>query len=444
MNIHIEEAVEGFRRNAGRYVRSERYYEGNHDLAFATDKFRNAFGSLFREFALNLCPAVCEAVRDKLRVVGFSLDDAGRAPRGDAVKEQVRRIWNANRMRIRAGEVHKEALICGDAYMIVWPDSAGNAVMYPNRAASCVVTYDDEVPGKILRAAKYWRDADKRIRLNLFYPDRIEKYVSKRDSSRFDVQSSKSMEADLTTLNLELEALNSDPVVPNPYGVVPVFHFANNAGIGAFGRSELEAAMPIQDGLNKSMLDMLVAMEYSAFRQRWAAGIEIEVDNDGKVVPPFSAGVDHLWISQNADASFGDFATANLEQFLKIKDSFRGDIASVTGTPQHYFMQNQMRNTASGEALRKAETRFLAKVRDRQEVFGQIWADAMQFALAIEGKGDGVQLITDWEDPAPMSDKEFLENILLKKQIGLPVEQALIEAGYGEADVKSMVKSLVE
>jgi hypothetical protein len=61
-------------------------------------------------------------------------------------------------------------------------------------------------------------------------------------------------------------------VVPNPYGVVPVFHFANNADLGMTGRSELEAAMPVQDGLNKSVLDMLVAMEFSAYRQRWAAG----------------------------------------------------------------------------------------------------------------------------------------------------------------------------
>ena len=46
--------------------------------------------------------------------------------------------------------------------------------------------------------------------------------------------------------------------------------------------------------------------------------------------------------------------------------------ASVTGTPLHYFMQSQLRNTASGEALRKAETRFIAKVRDRQAAFGQV------------------------------------------------------------------------
>ncbi|MBK7932378.1 MAG: phage portal protein [Acidobacteria bacterium] len=458
MNIHIEEAIESFRGNAARYARSERYYGGNHDLAFATDKFRNAFGSLFREFALNLCPAVCEAVRDKLRVVGFGVDgiSAGGEMQAAGVRSDANRIWNANRMRIRAGEVHREVLICADAYMIVWPDAAGNAVMYPNGAGSVTVTYDDEQPGTIARAAKYWRGVDKRIRLNLFYPDSIEKYVSKETSegSLFDAaEFVPFVEKERTTPSAqsgghpsfvrrgasEPEIGNPQSAIRNPYGIVPVFHFANNAGIGAFGRSELEAAIPIQDGLNKSMLDMLVAMEYSAFRQRWAAGIEVEVDNNGKVVPPFTAGIDHLWISQNADATFGDFATANLEQFLKVKDSFRGDIASVTGTPLHYFMQSQTRNTASGEALRKAETRFIAKVRDRQESFGQIWADAMQFALTIEGKGSGVQLITDWEDPAPMSDKEFLENILLKKQIGLPVEQALIEAGYGEADVKAMV-----
>lgn len=433
MNIHIEEAIDRFRVNSVRYAKRERYYGGDHDLAFATDKFRNAFGALFREFALNLCPAVCEAVRDKMRIVGFAVErDKTQDP---AMRSEINRIWNANRMRIRAGEVHKEALICGDAYMIVWPDTSGSAVMYPNAAASVTVTYDEEQPGKIVRAAKYWRCADKRIRLNLFYPDRIEKFVSK------DQPEGLLPTADNFTPIAGSRNPNSSSSVPNPYGVVLVFHFANNVGIGAFGRSELDAAIPIQDALNKSMLDMLVAMEYSAFRQRWAAGIEIEIDNDGKVVPPFAAGVDHLWVTQNADATFGDFATANLEQFLKVKDSFRGDIASVTGTPLHYFMQSQTRNTSSGEALRKAETRFIAKIRDRQESFGQVWADAMQFALEIEGKGRGVQLATDWEDPTPMSDKEILENILLKKQIGLPVEQALIEAGYGEADVKWMFRA---
>src|SRR5207248_10001232 len=107
------------------------------------------------------------------------------------------------------------------------------------------------------------------------------------ESSRFSV-SAANRQAEAWTLN-------------NPYGIVPVFHFANNADIGAFGQSELRAALPIQDGLNKSILDMLVAMEFSAFRQRWIAGLEVDTDPaTGKQILPFQPGVERLWVAANS------------------------------------------------------------------------------------------------------------------------------------------------
>ncbi|MBK8303911.1 MAG: hypothetical protein IPK98_11110 [Chloracidobacterium sp.] len=44
------------------------------------------------------------------------------------------------------------------------------------------VTYDEDSPGLIRRAAKDWLDADKHVRPNLFYPDKIEKYISRGKS----------------------------------------------------------------------------------------------------------------------------------------------------------------------------------------------------------------------------------------------------------------------
>ena len=76
MNKDIEQAIDGFRRAEGKYSRPERYYKGDHDLSFATEKFQNAFGSLFREFARTACPAIVDAVKDKLIVRGFSVDEA--------------------------------------------------------------------------------------------------------------------------------------------------------------------------------------------------------------------------------------------------------------------------------------------------------------------------------------------------------------------------------
>jgi hypothetical protein len=447
MNTHIEQALNNFRDNGGRYARAERYYDGDHELAFASAKFENTFGALFREFALNLCPAVCDAIRDRLKIERFSVSsphaskgsmiDAG-SPELSAFcssphfvratdTETAERIWHRNRMDARAGEVHKEALKNGDAYVIVWPDSEGSAAIFPNAASSCTVEYDEEDPGKIVWAAKFWRTRDKHTRLNLFYPDRIERYITSKPHEGI-LPEAKEFIPFVQSASFSLSKRDKSGTLSNPYGVVPVFHFANNASIGEFGRSELEDAIPVQDGMNKSVLDMLVAMEFASFRQRWVAGIEIEYDNDGNLIAPFKSGIENLWVSGNETARFGDFETVDLEQFLKVKDGFRTDIASVTGTPLYYLLP-QGRGFTSGEAMRKAETRFIAKVRDRQTSFGQVWADVMQFALRIEGTPD-VILKTRWEDAARVSEKETLENLLLKVQLGLSPAQALREAGY--------------
>lgn len=457
MNEHIEQAIYELRTNAARYARSEAYYRGEHQLAFASEKFRNTFGSLFREFAMNLCPAVCDSVRDKLIVTGFTVDDDGDSSSAANVAAAARRVWQENRMAVRASELHKEVLKNGDAYALVWPGPDGKPTVYPNRASSCTVVYDEESPGKILRAAKYWRTPDKRARLNLLYPDRIEKYISARETSGSFPDAKELVPLVESNAFTREKPLPEDSVsdgrpvgkrgftpkgvtlnvVPNPYGVVPVFHFANNADVGSLGLSELEAAIPIQDGMNKSVLDMLVSMEFAAYRQRWAAGIEIEYDADGKPVAPFTAGVEHLWISQNPEARFGDFENSNLEQFLKVKDSFRIDIASVTGTPLHYLMPFTA-GFHSGEAFRKTETRFISKVRSRQESFGQTWAALMAFALRIEGHSADVRLVTNWEDPSQLSETEMLENIRLKKELGLLPWQALREAGCGSDEAASL------
>ncbi len=422
MNDDIRNALEQFRKNNRRYALPLRYYNGDHNLAFASEKFQNTFGALFREFAMNLCPAICDALKDRLQVTGFGVSGQG-GDRGASAASAAASIWRRCRMPLRSAEVHKEAILSGDAYVVVWPDETGEPAIFPHKAANMCVVYDEERPGRIISAAKYWQTRGS-IRLNMFYRDRIERYVSNAASG-----------SGLPEHN-EFQPLAEQSIIDNPYDIVPVFHFGNNADLGSLGRSELAAAIPIQDGLNKSVLDMLVAMEFSAYRQRWAAGIEFEVDTDGKPIKPFNSGVEHLWITDNPNAKFGDFDAADLDQFLKVKDGFRMDMASVTGTPLYYLMP-QVKGVPSGESIKKAETRFIAKVSDRQRCFGQVWSDVISFALQIAGCGDSLEISTRWEDAIQLSDRERLENILLKRRIGLPARAALQEAGYGMEEVEA-------
>jgi Phage portal protein, SPP1 Gp6-like len=383
-------------------------------LTFATDKFTNAFGQLFRELALNMIPVVVDAPKDKLIVTEFSNEAGDETAANDAWK-----IWQNNRLDVRSELVHKEALKKGDGYVIVWvDDKQKTTTIYPQKAENMAVFYDEETPGRIAWAAKMWIDNNKFTRINLYYPDKIEKYISKRKS------------ANGTPGVKDFQPVAEMPEIANPYNVVPVFHFPNNPDIAGMGTSESINAIPIQKALNKTVCDMLVASEFSSYKQRYASGIEVEYDELGNPKAPFMAGIERLWISESTETKFGEFSATDLKQFLDAKESFKMDIATVTGTPLHYFMQTAGQSP-SGESQRRSETRFISKCKLKQSTFGQIWADVLAFALQIESKKTEVRLFTNWVDAGELSEKEMLENLLLKKELGIDDETLFTEAGYG-------------
>jgi hypothetical protein len=417
----IKKAIDKLKANSTSYNLPEKYYQGNHDLNFATKKFQNAFGKLFQALALNLMPAVVDAPKDKLTVTNFSVESGD-----NTITEEVWKIWQANRLDVRSDLVHKEALKKGDGYVIVWVDSGKRTTIYPQNAENMCVFYDEETPGKIAWAAKTWIDSNKFARLNLYYADRIEKYISKKEAKN-GLPGEK-----------DFEALADEPEVANPYNVVPVFHFPNNPDIANAGQAESINAIPIQNALNKTICDMMVGSEFAALPQRYATGLENEYDDTGNPKPPFLSGIERFWTSESVDTKFGEFSAANLENFLKVKESFKLDIATITGTPLHYFMQTSGQSP-SGESQRRSETRFISKCKLKQNAFGQIWADVMAFALLIEKSKTDTQLFTNWIDAGELSEKERLENLLLKKELGVDDETLFTEAGYGADEIQRIL-----
>jgi len=425
----------------------EDYYEGRHRLAFASDKFRNAFGRLFRCFRANLIPPVVDAVADRLTITGFEVDvedTEGPAPAtptderrrrqelrdaADAhIHEQhVRQAWKANLMDVNAGRVHLAALRDGDAYAIVWPDpdDAKRPLIYAQDCKCIRVSYDPERPGRIRWAVKGWRDEDGYYRVTLYYADRIEKYrtIGKQRALPEKVSS--------------LEPLTGEPwMVPNPYERVPVFHWANNAGTGEGGASELRDVIPLQDALNKGIIDGMVAAEFVSLPQRWATGLEVQIGDDGKPIPPFQYGVDRLLTTPSTEVRFGEFAQADLTKISAMVNEYRMDIARISGTPLHYFAL--MTDPPSGEALKALEARLVRKVLDRQVAFGAVWADLVRFAHRIQGHNPDITFQAVWKDPAPKSEKEHAESLVLKKSIGVPKKQLLREFDYTEEQIEEM------
>lgn len=441
----IRLALVSLRERAKAYQVCINYYDGFQPLNFASDRYQHYFGQMVRRYRENLCPGIVDSLTDRLQVTGAVLEaqlapesTESPIPAGEqqqpgqdpdaAANAALWAIWKANRMAVRAGRIHKEAVKVGDAFVIVWKDPLiGSARFYVQDSRRIHCHYDPET--EICDwAAKFWIDETKRGRCVLYFPDRIERYVTAQA-----IRPVNGLPGDKAAWQPDGE------IMPNPQDRVPVFHFANDADLGEYGQSELRDVMPIQDGLNKSVADMLVAMEFAAYPQRWGTGIQTETNPvTGREEAEFEPGIDRLWKAGDEMAKFGEFAAADLDKFINVTNRFKAAAADVVGVPAHY-MQMTPGNWPSGESLKTAEARFVAKTQDRQNAFGAVWAEALTFAAAINGVTLDRQIEIVWQDASPRSEIDAATVAGIKvSQIGVSKEQAQRELGYTEEQIQTM------
>jgi hypothetical protein len=391
------------------------YYDGVHRLAFASEKFVNTFGETLKRMRENLCPIVVDAPADRMEVINFSSGE------NKDTSTRAWEIWQRELMELNSGEVHREAFKCRDAYLIVWGDENNEAKFYLQDSRQCALIKDENT-GKVLYGAKLWKLADERIRLTLYYPERIEKWVTQNKKKEGITGQLKA------AAFIPYTEADEIPETPNPYNIIPMFHFE--------AEPILVNAMPIQDRLNKTICDELVAQEFAGYPQRYAVGLEPPVNAiTGNKEIPFKAGVDRLWFSEDSNTKFGEFQTADLEQFIKVEDAARLSMARVTGTPLHFFSFTTS-DAISGEALKTLESRFTKRVKRTCLAHGAIWAQAMKLALTIEGTSIDSSLTVQWESPEQRSESEMLNNLGLKKEIlEIPVDILREECGYSVEDI---------
>ena len=385
----------------GGYETARRYDSGDHPMMFATEKFKSTFGQALATVADNLCPAVIDSVADRLKITGV---DPGVAADGSELGSaelatQAWGIWQRNRMDVRAPETHREALLAGDAYVLVWPNETNEAVMWPLEAGDVAVAYDPNRPGVLRRAARVWRDDDlELIHVDVYFPDRVERFVTNKPRQAFTSSLRPTM-----FVPYDRGGFETAGVEPNPLGVVPIVHFSNQRFHG-YGVSELANVTPLQDALNKTVCDLLVSNEFAAFRQRWATGYDLDSETTDTPAGNVSGyGVNRMLTSSDADTKFGNFDASEAQGFIETMENFRSEIARVSGTPLHYLFITRG-DFPSGEAMKSAEARFTIKVEKRQAAFGNKWEDALAIACRIEGAAadtTGAMLSTVWESAEP-------------------------------------------
>ena len=417
------------------------YYEGRHRLAFASEKFLEAFGGLFQAFADNWCELVVDAVDERLNVEGFKFADELEHDR------TAWDIWQRNQLDADSQLGHLEALVSGEGYATCWVDDADQADITIEPASLAIVATDPRHRRRRLAGLRTYVDDAGVEHAELFLPDRVWLFRSPGARRGATVSPERAdWQPDITNYPNATED-GKGAWIPNPLGVVPMVALSNRPRLVRWSHqdtvawSELASIIPIQDACNLVLADMLVAAEYTALPQRVAIGMEIPEDDDGNPTNPFTANL-RTWIVEATETGelpkFEQFQAGDLSSYVKAVELLVQHVASISRTPPHYL--NASADRLSGESIKAAETGLVAKARRRQRTYGEAWEEIIRLALQIEdvaGAGDR-RIETLWADPESRTETEHIDAVLKRKALDVPTRQLWEDAGYSPTDIERM------
>lgn len=369
---------------ADKVAQARRYADGEHQLKMTEDmrKMLRLEGSGDNSpFTINHCENLIATPTDRLELTSFEAD----TPEGTAWVESLKEANSFDGLQI---DVAEATITDGNSYVLIEFDNDTGETLLTHEPAfdgieGMIVLYAGRQRDP-LAAVKVWNENGSEgktvklvTRVNVYWPDRVEKYVI--DSDNFQ----------------RYEPLNEPWPAPwrtatgQPLGV-PVFHFRHNSRRHhAYGMSILENVIPIQNSINRVSMSKTAMSELNAFPIRYSFGYK----------PPaaIQPGM-MLYLAPGADASgkmtVPDESLANYYRSIQIGSLSQGQIAPyleqlrflieqmyiITRTPMNW------RDAAnpSGESLKQLEAGLLGRLRRLQVNLGESWEKVMKAANLVQ------------------------------------------------------------
>jgi hypothetical protein len=402
------------------YEEADRFYAGTQAEAFASPRIARLVRNSTGKIRTNFANVPVDVVVDRLEINSIVGAD-------DAATQLWQRVWDDNLLGLEAPEIHRTAGKYGDAYVIAWEGvEEGQVDVHLNDPLTTRIIYDAENPRVKAYAIKRWGVQGKRVRVNLYYPDHIEKWVTKEGTKG-------THDADWQPFELPGEAWP----LPNPHGVVPVFHFRTGR---PYGDPDHERAYGPQRGIDKLVASMAAGIDFNVVPQRWAleephGDLDADdlYDDDGadkvvkgeQAVSQLKAGAGTMWLLQNIK-SVGQFEPMNPENLLAPITFFVKSMATATRVPVEEFDTGG--DQPSGESRRRREAPLVKRVRSRQLSYGSTWQELSEFALSLLGVN--ADMTVNWGAISSVDDLEGMEVADTKQRLGVPQHQTLLELGY--------------
>jgi hypothetical protein len=376
-----------------------------------------------RQLVINW-PRLCvDALEERLDVEGFRFSDDAEAD------SELWGIWQANDLDEESQLGHVDALALRRSFVIVGANEGDEAnPLITVESPLEVYAERDPRTREVVASVKRWEEdvpnAESIKHATLYLPGLTTWYV-KKDGTYIP-----------------------DPDIPPDHTGLdrpPVEPLVNRARVrDRGGVSELADIIPVSDALCKIATDMMVSAEYHAIPRRWAAGMTEEdfVAPDGTKTSTLSARIGAMWLSENVETKFGQFAEADLKNFHDTIDTLARVVGGLTGLPPH-FLGYVGGEPVSADAIRASEARLVKRAERRQRAFGGSWERVMRLAMQIRNgsvPANAARLETIWRNAATPTLAQTSDAVAkLHAENLLPDEMAWEMMGFSQTQIARML-----
>lgn len=443
---HLGRALKLIEQKTPDYTKARDYYEGTR-AEIAGSSVAKAIIKQGRDTPISFSHIPVDVIADKVELAGITATES-------AARAALEVWYDANSLDDESEDWVRKACYFGDYYAVTDPtgldadgaftvediDTVGMSPL------STVVVYDkktERIPQYGLHLWESGTDKRPETRAVLYYDDASIKLVT---------LTGKGTDAADYTFDYPDDGEPEDAILEHDGGEMLVRHLA--VGGLPYGVPLHKRAWAFQDAIAKISANNLVNIDAQGLPSRWAlldpaAEVDDDIDDDFGTDGPTSASEGRGDGQQGATKAtrvrsvpgsiamlrgikqVGTFDSGDSGGFLGNLDWYVRGMAVATGIPLFEFDLNG--EQPSGEARRRAEGRANRRANSVKVQATGFFRAIAETVLGLVGAAGTVSVTFNPSETS--TDKEGLELVSAKVKAGVPLRQALLEAGYTDVQV---------
>lgn len=372
-----------------RLLKIDAYIRGDHDDPYMPDSADAEYRMLAKRATSNWIPLMIATPAEALYVDGFrrggDRDDAGDVSK--LAPEWAH--WQFSRLDARQVAVHRAAIGYGHSFVLTErdPKRGGRAVskgLSPLRTAALYEDPANDIDPAAVVHVDTWSNAKGGAEGRLWTETHVYTWVELGGETDRQIRVKGG--------------------VPHGASHCPVTRFAASIDLEGRTLGVVEPMISLQDRINQTIFDLLIAQTGSSFKVRYATGmappLKLDPETKQPVIDPETGRPIPLPVNLNAkkflfntdpDGKFGTLDETPLDGYISSIEMSIRHLAAISQTPPHHLL-GQIANL-SAEALEAAEVSLARKIEEFRKVFGESWERVFQIAAEL----DEVESSEDWD-----------------------------------------------